>query len=79
MRKEIKQQNQQTILKLENSVNSQAELDNLWGEIKGILICEMSSFPDLPISNLWNENLDLAWKDVSNAEKNYLLYKANCN
>ena len=44
MIKEIKQQTHQ-------SINSQAELDNLWAEVKGILICEMSSFPDLSISN----------------------------
>ena len=77
---------------MENAVNDQHHLDQLWGEIKGLLLSELESLPDLPLSNnknqnklfkksqpFWNENLKTAWSKVCNAEKDYLHYNARLN
>ena len=81
-----------TILKLENAANDQHQLDNLWVEIKALLLNEIDTLPDLPVSNnknqnklfrksqpFWNENLKIAWFNVCKAEKEYLLYNARLN
>ena len=92
MSEEITNQVIATISKLENVVNDQSELDSLWSQVKDLLLCEISTLPDLPTSNckklktkfrksqpFWNENLEAAWKDVCNAERDYLMYKTNVN
>ena len=73
-------------------MQNQNELDQLWSDVKALLVNEMSSLPDLPTSSnknqnnkfrkcqpFWNGNLDKAWRDVCQSESNYLLYKANRN
>ena len=92
MSDDIKLQLQNTILRLENALQNQNELDQLWSDVKALLVNEMSSLPDLPTSSnknqnkkfrkcqpFWNGNLDKAWRDVCQSESNYLLYKANRN
>ena len=72
MGREVEKQVQETILKLENAINNQTELDRLWCEVKCLLMNELDSLPDLPTSNskkqknkfrksqpFWNENLTL--------------------
>ena len=51
MSDEIKLQVQNTILKLETSVQNQSELDQLWSGVKSLLISELDSLPNLPTSN----------------------------
>ena len=48
MSDEVHQQVLSTIEKLENIVNSQHELDSLWGEIKKIFLDELKTLPLLP-------------------------------
>ena len=92
MSEEVKLQVQNTILKLENLVQNQAQLDQLWSEVKNLLLNELDSLPDLPKSNdkkqnkifkksqpFWNENLKAAWANVCRSENEYLLYNAQKN
>ena len=92
MSEDVSEQVNATISKLETEVESQNELDDLWRQVKNLLMNELDTLPDLPTSNnkkqnktfkksqqFWNENLELAWKEVCNAEKDYLSYKANVN
>ena len=56
MSQEIRLQVQETILKLENAINCQTELDRLWCEVKCLLLNELGSLPDLPTSNFKKQN-----------------------
>ena len=71
MSQEISNKVQETILKLENRIENQNELDILWCEIKSLLLNELNSLLDLPTSNskrknkqfeksqrFWNENIE---------------------
>ena len=75
MSESVRGQIEATIQKLEGLVNTQAELDNIYTEIKDIFMKEMSGLPDLPLSNnsksnnkfrkskpFWNDDLALLWK-----------------
>ena len=79
-----------TINKLENQVNTKTEIDTLWLEIKNIFLNEMDSLPNLPTSNLknqnskfkksqsfWNQELEGLWLDTCTAEKKYLNFKVH--
>ena len=92
MSDEVKLQVENTILRLENIVHNQAQLDQLWSEVKDLLLNELNSLPDLPKSNnkkqsnlfkksqpFWNDNLATAWADVCKSETNYLMYNARKN
>ena len=78
-----------TIQRLENICNNQRQLDQIWKDIKNLLLKELDSLPDIPRSNnktqqklfkksqpFWNENLAKAWKMVCKAEKDYLDFNA---
>ena len=45
-----------TINKLENTVNTKNEIDELWQEVKHIFLSEMDSLPDIPASNSKKQN-----------------------
>ena len=73
MSEDIKMQVQNTIVRLENVVNNQGQLDQLWSEVKDLLLNELKSLPDLPKTNnkkqnklfkksqpFWNESLTAA-------------------
>ena len=75
---------------LENIVQNQSNLDDLWISVKNLLLNELDTIPDLPKSNqkkqnkqfrksqpFWNRNLETAWRDVCRSENDYLMYKAN--
>ena len=47
---EINKKIADTIFKLENAINNQSTIDNLWIEIKEMFLSELSSLPDLPTS-----------------------------
>ena len=81
-----------TINRLENIVNTKAEIDQLWSEIKNVIISEMNSLPELPMSNskkqnrkfkksnkFWNEELEILWLETCSTEKNYLNFKVRSN
>ena len=48
---EIIIQVQNTIAKLENCAKNQVSIDNLWSDIKSMLLNELDTLPDLPTSN----------------------------
>ena len=92
MSEEIMLQIENTILRLENSVQNQTQLDLIWSDVKTLLINELNSLPNIPISNnkkqnnkfkkshiFWNDNLAAAWADVCRSENDYLMYNANKN
>ena len=92
MSAELSLQINNTILRLENAVQNQAQLDQLWADVKNLLVEELDTLPNLPISNckkqnklfkksqtFWNENLATAWSNVCRSESEYLLFKANKN
>ena len=56
MSDEIRLQVENTILKLENIVQNQDQLNYLWDDIKNLLLKELDSLPDIPKSN--NKNLN---------------------
>ena len=81
-----------TIIKLENVAKNQNHLDQLWVDIKNLLLNELDSLPDLPSANckkqnklfkksqpFWNDNLKVAWSNVCKAEKEYLNFNARTN
>ena len=81
-----------TINKLENTVNTKNEIDELWQEVKHIFLSEMDSLPDIPASNskkqnrkfkksksFWNPELEKLWSDACRAEKQYLNFKVRSN
>ena len=81
-----------TITRLENAVNTKNEIDALWLEVKNIFISEMSTLPDVPVSNLkkqkrkfrkgksfWNPELENLWSETCKAEKQYLNFKVHSN
>ena len=89
MSDEVRVQVENTILKLENAVQNQTQLDHLWADIKNLLMKELDSLPELPKSTnkkqnkhfkksqpFWNENLATAWAEVCKTEKEYLSFKA---
>ena len=82
----------QAISKLENIVDTKKEIDNLWSEVKHIILAEMHKLPDLPRSNFkkqkqkfrkskpfWNEELETLWNNCCKAEKSYLKFKVQNN
>ena len=90
MSDESKVQVESKILRLENIVQNQSNVDDLWISVKNLLLNELDTIPDLPKSNqkkqnkqfrksqpFWNRNLETAWRDVCRSENNYLMYKAN--
>ena len=92
MSDEIRVQVENTILKLENIVQNQDQLDQLWAEVKSLLLKELDSLPDIPKSNsknqnktfkksqpFWNDNLATAWAHVCKTETDYLSFKARQN
>ena len=56
MSDEIRLQVENTILKLENIVQNQDQLNHLWGDIKNLLLKELDSLPDIPNSKNKNQN-----------------------
>ena len=77
-----------TINKLENIANTKAEIDQLWLEVKSVILAEMSSLPELPSSSFkkqrrkfkksnkfWNDELESLWLESCKAEKIYLNFK----
>ena len=56
MSDEIRLQVESTILKLENILQNQDHLNNLWADIKNLLLKELDSLPDLPKSINKNQN-----------------------
>ena len=56
MSDEIRVQVENTILKLENIVQNQDQLDHLWAEVKSLLLKELDSLPDIPKSKSKNQN-----------------------
>ena len=92
MSEDIFLQVQSTIERIENAINNQAEIDDLWTEIKNLFLFEMAKLPNLPTSNVkntnkkfrksqpfWNEELEGYWKEVCNTEKEYLQFKVSNN
>ena len=88
MSDEITNQVLETIRRLEFVNKNQLEIYNLWGEIKGLFLNEMSKLPDLPTSmnnknrrNLkksqpfWNDELSNIWREVCRTEQEYLQFK----
>ena len=79
MSDEVRVQVENTILKLENAIQNQTQLDHLWADVKNLLLKELDSLPELPKSTnkkqnkhfkksqpFWNENLATAWAEVCN-------------
>ena len=84
----IFQKNLGTISRLEDAKNNQAEINQLWTEIKSMFLNEMNCLPNLPTSNssklnknrlkskhFWNEDLAIQWKNTCQAEKDYTSFK----
>ena len=82
----------QAITKLERRVETKKEIDNLWSEVKQIILAEMQKLPDIPRSNIkkqkqkfrkskpfWNQELETLWNDCCKAEKAYLKFKVQNN
>ena len=81
-----------TINKLENAIDTKAEIDQLWKEVKDIFLFEMAALPDIPTStfkkqnkkfrkskSFWNPELETLWSQTCNAEKQYLNFKVCSN
>ena len=81
----------ETIGKLENQVDSKAEIDSLWSDIKQIFLSELNKLPDLPVStnkkqnrrfikckSFWNNELESLWTRSCHFEKLYLNFKVRC-
>ena len=81
-----------TISHLETIANTKSEIDTLWLEVKALFLTEMSSLPNLPISNskkgnrkfrkskqFWNDELETLWSEVCRCESQYLNYKVLSN
>ena len=82
----------QAITKLERRVETKKDIDNLWSEVKQIILAEMQKLPDIPRSNIkkqkqkfrkskpfWNQELETLWNDCCKAEKAYLKFKVQNN
>ena len=46
----------QAITRLEKRVKNKIEIDNLWSEVKNIILTEMQKLPNIPRSNIKNRN-----------------------
>ena len=77
-----------TIERIENRIYNQAEINQLWSEVKTIFIEEMGSLPNLPTSNskkqnrsfrksqpIWSDDLASLWRNTCQAEKAYTSFK----
>ena len=77
-----------TINKLENAIDTKADIDQLWKEVTNIFLSEMASLPDIQTSkfkkqnknirkskSIWSPELETLWSQTCNAEKQYLNFK----
>ena len=81
-----------TINKLEIIANTKAEIDQLWLEVKNVILAEMSSLPELPSSSFkkqnrkfkksnkfWNDELETLWLESCKAKNKYMNFKVHSN
>ena len=88
MSDEVKKKVQDTILKIENTLHGQTEIDEMWISVKNIFLQEMDHLPTLPqgaskslkrsfrkSQPFWNDELARLWFSVCQSEKVYLSFK----
>ena len=56
MSDEVRVQVENTILKLENAIQNQTQLNHLWADVKNLLLKELDSLPELPKSTNKKQN-----------------------
>ena len=56
---EVRVQVENTILKLENAIQNQTQLDHLWADVKNLLLKELDPLPELPKSTNKKQNKHL--------------------
>jgi hypothetical protein len=92
MTDEIHGQVLETITKIENVLQTQISVDQLWSEIKSLFILQLDKLPTLPSSNnkkqnklfrksqpFWNADLANLWASACQAEKSFLSFKVQSN
>ena len=92
MTDEIHGQVLETITKIENVLQTQISIDQLWSEIKSLFILQLDKLPTLPSSNnkkqnklfrksqpFWNADLANLWASACQAEKSFIAFKVQSN
>ena len=92
MSEDINNQVLETIMRLENGLKNQQEIDRLWVEVKELFLNEMSKLPDLPTSSnkksnknlkksqpFWNDELEQIWREVCRTERLYTQFTVTSN
>ena len=81
---------QNTILRIEQGLQRQSDIDDLWKEVKNLFLGELDGLPDLPqvgckklnksfrkSQPFWNPELASLWFAACQAEKNFLGFKVS--